>query len=336
MIVVTGGSGLLGSHLLFDLCQKKQKVRAIKRPNSDLAEVKKTFAYYCDDPETLFKQIEWIDADVTNVFSLEEAFRGAKQVYHAAAMVSFLESDRARMQEVNVKGTANVVNAALQTGIEKLCYVSSIAALGTAESNEETTEETPWKASAKSSPYSQSKYLAELEVWRGMEEGLPAVIVNPSIILGPAKWNSGSAALFSLIWKGLKFYPSGVNGYVYVRDVSNAMISLMESSIEGMRFTLSAEDVSYQRLFSLMAEKLGVKKPTIETKSWMNELAWRGARAWSFFNGKPASYNKTTARTSMQKRSYSNQKIKEALSFVFTPIDETIALTAKEFLKDHP
>jgi len=336
MIVVTGGSGLVGSHLLFDLCRKGEKVRAVKRPDSDLEQIKKTFACYSENAENLFQKIEWVDADVTDIFSLEKAFRGAKQVYHAAAMVSFLEADRSRMQAVNVKGTANVVNAALHAGIEKLCYVSSIAALGSAEPKEVTTEETPWKASAKSSPYSQSKYLAELEVWRGMEEGLPAVIVNPSVILGPANWNSGSAALFSLIWKGLKFYPSGVNGYVYVRDVSKAMIALMESSIEGERFTLSAEDVGYQRLFSLMAEKLGVKKPTVETKPWMTELAWRGAKVWSFFNGKPASYNKTTARTSMQKRSYSNQKIKEALSFAFTPIDETIALTAKEFLKDHP
>ena len=189
MIVVTGGTGLVGAHLLYDLCKKHEHVRALKRQNSDLKQVKKTFFYYSHDAENLFQKIEWVNADVTDYFSLEDAFKDAKQVYHVAAMVSFHEKDNRKMMEINVKGTANVVNAALHHKIEKLCYVSSIAALGRPDANELATEETPWKDSDKSTAYSISKYKAELEVWRGIEEGLNAVIVNPSVILGPAKFS---------------------------------------------------------------------------------------------------------------------------------------------------
>lgn len=332
MIVVTGGTGLVGAHLLFDLCQKHTNIRAIKRQNSNLEQVKKTFTYYSGTAENLFQKIEWVDADVVDYLSLEDVFDGAKQVYHIAAMISFHEKDRHKMMEINVKGTANVVNAALYHKIEKLCYVSSIAALGRPEANKEATEETPWKDSDKSSPYSISKYKSELEVWRGIEEGLNAVIVNPSIILGPAKWDNGSAALFSLIWKGLKFYTTGENSYVYVRDVSRAMIQLMESDINAQRFTLSAENVSYKRLFNIMAQNLGKSEPTIAVKPWMSELSWRLLKIGSLFTGKTPSITKNTVRSSMKISRYSNQKIKETIGFEFTSLEEMIKLTAKQFL----
>jgi nucleoside-diphosphate-sugar epimerase len=334
MIIVTGGTGLVGAHLLFDLCKKHKNIRAIKRQNSDLEQVKKTFAYYSDDAENLFQNIEWLNADVTDYFSLEEAFKGAKQVYHVAAMVSFHEKDSRRMMDINVKGTANVVNAALLHKVEKLCYVSSIASLGRADANAFITEETPWKDSDKSSPYSISKYNAELEVWRGIEEGLKAVIVNPSVIFGPTKWDSGSAALFSLVWKGLKFYTAGESGYVYVRDVSWAMIELMESNIASQRYTLSAENVSYRKLFSVMAQNLGKPIPTIPVKLWMSELSWRMLKIGSFFTRKQPSITKNTARSSMKISRYSNKKIKETLNFEFTSLEEMIRLTAKQFLKE--
>ena len=334
MIVVTGGTGLVGAHLLYDLCQKHKHIRAIKRQNSDLKQVKKTFSYYSNKAEKLFEKIEWVDADLADYFSLEEAFDGAKQIYHAAAMVSFQEKDDHKMMDINVKGTANVVNAALFNKVEKLCYVSSIAALGRPDANQEATEETPWKDSDKSTPYSISKYKAELEVWRGIEEGLNAVIVNPSVILGPAKWDSGSAALFSLVWRGLKFYTAGENGYVYVRDVSRAMIELMESDISGQRYTLSAENVNYKTLFSVMAENLGKPIPTIALKPWMIELSWRLLKLASFFTRKAPSITKNTARSSMKISRYSNRKIKETLDFEFASLEEMIKQTAKQFLQE--
>jgi len=334
MIVVTGGTGFVGAHLLYDLCQNHSHIRAIKRQDSDIEQVKKTFAYYSEDAETLFQKIEWIDSDVSDYLSLEKAFEGANQIYHAAAIVSFRENDRQKMIEINVQGTANVVNAALYRKVKKLCYVSSIAALGRGESNQLVTEETPWKDSDKSSPYSISKYKAELEVWRGIEEGLSAVIVNPSIILGPAKWNNGSALLFSTIWKGIKFYTAGVNGFVYVRDVSRAMIELMESDISAQRFTLNAENVNYQTLFNLMAQELGKPKPTIAVKSWMIELSWRLLKFVSVFTGKDPLITKATARSSVQISRYSNQKVKETIGFEFTSLEEMIGLTSKQFLKE--
>jgi len=213
--------------------------------------------------------------------------------------------------------------------------VSSIAALGNAKEGKEADEETPWKDSDKTSAYSISKYKAELEVWRGMEEGLQAVIVNPSVIIGPAKWGSGSAALFSLVWKGLRYYTAGINGFVYVRDVSSAMIQLMESEISGERFVLNAENVSYQYLLKSIAKHLNKKEARIAVTKGMSELSWRLFKVLAFFRGKQPSITKDTARSSMKKSRYSAQKIKKAISFQFHNTDEMIALTAKEFLKDH-
>ncbi|MBN2236444.1 MAG: NAD-dependent epimerase/dehydratase family protein [Bacteroidales bacterium] len=335
MIVVTGGTGLVGSHLLFDLCNKFEQVCALKRSNSDLNQVKKTFTYYSKNAEELFQKIDWVDADVSDYSTLENALQGAKKVYHCAAMVSFHEADDQKMMKINVQGTANVVNASIYNKVEKLCFVSSIAAIGKANSGELANEETPWKNADKTSAYSRSKYLAELEVWRGMEEGLNAVIVNPSVILGPAKWNSGSAALFSLVYKGLKFYTPGVNGYVSVLDVSKAMIHLMESPISNERFILNSENLTYQELFNAIAISLGKKAPTTEVKPWMSELSWRLMKLKTMLTRKQAAYTKNTARSSMKKSYYSNAKIQQSIGFQFQSIQEIIEQTATHFLNDH-
>ena len=335
MIVVTGGTGFLGAHVLFDLCQNNESVRAIKRPNSDLEQVRRTFSYYSNQSDKLFKKIEWVDAEILDYFSLEQAFEGADIVYHSAAIVSFSEKDRQKMMDVNIQGTANVVNAALHRKVKKLCYVSSIAALGRAEKNKSVTEDTPWKDSDKSSPYSISKYRAELEVWRGIEEGLPAVIVNPSVILGPAKWDSGSAALFSLVGKGLKFYTAGTTGFVYVRDVSKAMIELTESPIVSQRYILNAENISYQTLFSTIARHLGKSSPSIPVKPWMSELSWRIMKIYSLITGKDPKLTKNTARASMQTSRYDSKKIIEAISLKYTSLEEMIKNTCKIYLLEN-
>lgn len=335
MILVTGGTGFVGAHLLYDLCQKHEHIRAIKRQSSDIELVRNTFAYYSNEVDALFQKIEWLEADISDYYSLEKAFKGATQIYHSAAIVSFREEDRQTMMEMNVQGTANVVNAALYNKVEKLCHVSSIAAIGRAEKGQLANEETPWKESDKSSPYSQSKYKAELEVWRGIAEGLPAVIVNPSIILGPGKWNSGSAAMFLTFWKGLKFYTPGINGFVYVRDVCKAMITLMERSILGKRFILNAENVGYQKVFNEMSLKLGRPKPSIAVKPWMSELSWRLLKLISFFTRKDPLITKATARSSMQICKYSNQKIKNTIGMEFVSVEEMIELTSIQFLREY-
>ena len=290
MILVTGGTGLLGSHLLLELVKTGKQVRALKRPNADTDQVRKVFAYYVPDPDKLFAKIEWVDGDLLDMASLEIAIEGATEIYHAGAVVSFHPKDRDRMMKVNVDGTANLVNLSLEKKVNKFCYVSSVATLGRADTNETTNEESYWRISNKNSSYAISKYGAEREVWRGMEEGLNATIVNPSVILGPGYWNKNSG-LFRLVWEGLKFYTTGVNGYVDVRDVVYVMIRLMDGDFSGQRFVLTSESISYLALFTYMAKYL--RKAGTISKCSPNPHTFRlaGRSITKFYTSAKARYN---------------------------------------------
>ena len=334
MIFVTGGSGLVGSHLLFDLISSGKQVRALKRKNSSTELTKKIFGYYSNDPEKLLNSIEWVEGDVMDIYSLYEAMENVDKVYHAAAMVSFHASDQKEMMKTNVEGTANIVNACLYKKIKKLCYVSSIASLGRTDNDEFIDEETQWKNSGNNSKYSISKYGAEREVWRGTIEGLPAVIVNPSVIIGPGDWNKGSSQLFQQAWNGLKFYTDGVNGYVDVRDVSKSMILLMDSDIINSRYIISSENLDYLRLFTMISEGLNKKIPSIKANLFLSQIAWRAEKLRSSITGKKPLITKETARTAFHKYSYSNEKIRKILNFEFVPMPQSISDTCKLFLKD--
>ena len=334
MILVTGGTGLVGAHLLFDLLQKGEKVRAIKRTHSSLSQLEKIFSFYTSDPKSLLSKIEWKEAELLDYFSLEEALKGTTQVYHCAALVSFKKQDKQKMLHANIEGTRNLVNACLHQNIEKLVHVSSIAALGRAEAGESATEKTPWKDSDKDSPYSISKYQSEMEVWRGIAEGLNAVIVNPSVILGPGDWTKGSPSFFGMMAKGMKFYSQGMNGYVYVRDVTRAMMELMDSNISGERFVLNGEDLTYLEFFNMMAKSLKKPFPNIETKAWMMNLAWRGAYLKGLITGKAPELTKSTARSFMSSHCYSSKKLEEAIGFEFTAMQKAIILIGDCYLKD--
>ena len=333
MILVTGGTGLLGAHLLFDLLQKESKVRAIKRANSKTDIIEKIFSFYTAKAQSLLDKIEWVEAELNDYISLENALEGIQQVFHCAAVVSFDKNDKNLMHETNVLGTKNLVNACLHMKVEKFLYVSSIAALGRAETNEITTEKTPWKDGDKTSAYSITKHGGELEVWRAMAEGLNAVIINPSVILGPGDWNHGSPQLFGLINKGLKFYTHGTNGYVYVRDVSSIMIELMNSDIHEERFIVNGEDLSYLELFNMIAKSLKKEPPTTEAKPWMLAIAWRLFKLKSLFTGKSPSVTKATAHTSVQHHTYSSEKLKNAIGFKYTAMQRGIQLTGDCFEK---
>lgn len=332
MNLVTGGTGMLGAHLLFDLLNKGEKVRAIKRTSSDLKIVRKIFSFYTSQSDQLFEKIEWVDADLLDVFSLEDALEGIRQVYHCAAMVSFNKKDQQRMLENNVTGTANLVNACLKERIYKLVHVSSIAALGRAEKGETTTEKTPWKDSDKDSPYSISKYQSELEVWRGIAEGLNAVIINPSVIIGPGDWSKGSPSFFPFIAKGMKFYSQATNGYVSVRDVSKVMMVLMGIDISGERFIVNAEDLTYLELFNMIAKSTHSNYPSIEAKSWMLNLGWRLAKIPSLFTRKTPQFTRSTAHSFMHSYSYSSQKLEDAIGFEFTAMQKVIGETGALYL----
>jgi dihydroflavonol-4-reductase len=335
MVLVTGGTGLLGSYLLYELLNSGGGVRAIKRKTSNTDHLKEIFSLYCpsiDAVNLLFSKIEWVDADLLDIHSIMDAMDGISEVYHCGAIVSFHSEDREFMLKVNSEGTANIVNSALEKDIRKLIYVSSIAALGRAENNDLTDENSYWKTSKKNTNYAISKYFGETEVWRGINEGLKAVIVNPSVILGPGYWHNGSSELFKSIYNGLYFYPSGVNGFVDVRDVAGIMIKLMKSEIKNERFIVSSENLSYNELCEIIAKYLKVRKPSVKAYRILTELYWVYEKFKSSINGTKPFITREIALTANEKFYYSNKRIKDTLKYEFIPIKDTIKLFTEQYI----
>jgi dihydroflavonol-4-reductase len=333
MNLVTGGTGILGMRLLFDLSRKDEKTKAIKRKNADLNLVKEVFEFYGDENGTLFKKIEWVEGDILDILSIETAIRGCTRVYHSAAMVSFIASENEAMLKTNVEGTANLVNVCLDRNIQKLCYVSSVAAIGRAKDGDAINENTKWKTNSLNSNYGISKYLAEREVWRGIEEGLNAVIVNPTVILGAAQNNQSSGSLFRNIIKGSPIYTSGSNGFVDVRNVSEAMIKLMHSDALKERYVLVGENLSYKALLEQSAISFHHSKPRFKASKWLLEISWRLAYLLSFITKKKPFLTKETARTSDKSYYYSNQKIIEKLAISFYSVKESFDFYSRFYLK---
>ncbi|MGD9931337.1 MAG: NAD-dependent epimerase/dehydratase family protein [Mangrovibacterium sp.] len=338
MIFVTGGTGLVGSHVLFDLVRTGRRIRALKRNTSNLKLVSKVFAYYSDEADQLFSQIEWVEGDILDYHSLEVVLAGVTEIYHCAAIVSFHANDHDSMLNNNVRGTANLIDAALFNKVKKFCHVSSIAALGKTTDGTEINEETYWTPSKQKSAYSLSKFFSEMEVWRGIEEGLDAVIVNPSIILGPGNWDIGSPKLFQAIWKGLKYYTKGETGFVDVRDVAAAMIGLMDGqnfpNTRNQRFILNAGNMSYQEFFNKIADALQKPRPSTFASDLILQMAWRAARLASFFSGKRPAITRDTVSGSNRINHYNGSKIGQTIPFNYRNLDETITDIARLFLKD--
>lgn len=325
MILVTGGTGLVGSHLLYQLSLENDKIRAIHRKNSDLEAVKNVFSYYSNNFEALFHKIEWVEADISDVFSLEIAFEKVTEVYHSAALISFDEKDYKAMRKINIDGTANIVNFCIEKKVKKLCFVSSVAAVGKSLNENFIDETTEWDIEKSNYGYAITKYGAEMEVWRASQEGVPVVVLNPGVILGPGFWNSGSGKLFSNINKGFKFYTEGITGYVAVNDVVKIMLQLMKSTIANERFILVSENQSFKNVFTEIAQNFDKKPPTIKVSKLMSELGWRLEKVKAILTGKPALLSKQTAETIHTNRFYSSEKIIKALSFEFEPLSKTIA-----------
>lgn len=322
MVVVTGANGFLGSYVVCALMQKGYEVKALRRASSDMSEFNDIAEWELGaDRQRLLGKLTWHEADIMDIQDLDTAFAGAEFVFHCAARVSF-RGDSHELTKVNAEGTANVVNACLKAGVRKLVYASSTAALGRTESKDLITEETQWAEDDNNTAYACSKHLAELEVWRGIEEGQNAVIVNPGIILGAGRWDKGSCKLFENVHKGFKFYTKGVNGFIGAKDVANTMISLAESNIVGERFLLVSENRSYQDLFNAMAKYMGEKPPTIEIKpGYKKWLKWP-LKLYKLFNP-AATITAETLNTSIKEHRYSNEKIRKA-GFEFTPIESVV------------
>lgn len=338
MILVTGGTGLVGAHLLYELTNSGLRVKALRRQHSNTEWVKKIFSYYSAEVDQLFSQIDWVEGDILDYLSLEEALKGTTSIYHCAAIVSFHGDDNDMMLNNNVKGTGNLIDAAIQNGVKRFCHVSSIAALGKTQDGSVITEDTYWTPSKRKSGYSLSKFFSEMEVWRGIEEGLDAVIVNPSIIMGPGNWDIGSPKLFQSIWKGLNYYTKGITGFVDVRDVVKAMILLMKDDqfeqVKNQRFILNAGNLSYQEFFNKIADGLNKPRPRSFASDLKLHIAWRMAKAGSFFTGKRPIITRDAVSGSNQKNNYSGEKITRTIGFVYLPLDQSITDIAEIFLKD--
>lgn len=322
-VLLTGATGFLGAHLAIDLLQRGDTVVAAKRSSSSLAEFE-LICKYRGVEEHLLTNLHWVECDILDTFALSAAMQNVEKVYHTAAVVSFWHKNYDTMQQINVEGTANVVNCALEAGVKKLCYASSIAAVGREKSGDIITEKSEWRDSKFNTHYAISKYGAEMEVWRGVEEGLPAVMVNPGIILGEGKWNKGSCRLVNTAYKGFPFYTTGKNGYVDVRDVSRAMVQLMESDIVNQRYIMVSDNLVFKDLFSRMAEQFGNAAPKIAVGKFLSQVARVLYTLKSWVDGKEPLVTKETARNSLETFTYVNDKVKKDLDFEFTPIDETI------------
>lgn len=314
-ILITGGTGFLGAYIIRALVEKGHRVRAIRRSHKLPAFISKE----------IIAKAEWVEGDVLDVVSLEEAMEGIDTVIHAAAVVSFSGKDRKHMYQVNVEGTANVVNTALEKNIRRFVHISSIAAIGRKEDGGHVNEEKKWEESRVNTHYAKSKYKAELEVWRGISEGLNAVILNPSTILGYGDWNAGSSAIFRNVYNEFKWYTSGLNGFVDVEDVAAAAVLLMESNIREERFIINGDHWPFRKLMDVIAENFQKKKPVKEATPFLLNIAWRIEKMKSAFTGKRPLLTKESAKVAVSKTYFDNAKFLQAFpQFTFTPLEQTI------------
>ncbi len=336
MILVTGGTGLVGSHLLYKLLQTHAKVKAIYRREHKLELVQKVFSYYTEDSDSLYEKIEWINADITDVPSLLKAFKNVDYVFHCAAFVSFEPDKYHQLRKINIEGTANVVNLCVSHQVKKLCYVSSIATIGHHQKSQQMiTEDTFWNKEEDNSVYAITKYGAETEVWRGTQEGVDAVILNPGIIIGPGFWNSGgSSSLIKKIYNGMPYYTHGITGYVDVNDVVDTMIALMQSPIKNDRFIVISENLSFKEFQEQTTSALKINPPKKEATSFMLAVGWRLDWLNHLLTGKRRRLSKQVTKSARSVRKYDASKLQNALNIEFKPMLVSIKETCQLFLED--
>jgi dihydroflavonol-4-reductase len=332
MILVTGGTGLVGAHLLYHLLKNDEKIRAIYRSKDKIESVIKVFSYYTDDV-TLIDKIDWFKADITEVPAMIPAFVGVKKVYHCAAFISFNPKDYIEMRKINIHGTAIIVNLSIDAKIDKLCFVGSIASVGESINDQLITEENEWNKELDNSGYSITKFGAEMEVWRASQEGVEVVIVNPGVILGSGFWQSGSGKLFSQVYNGFKYFTEGITGFVGVKDVVKTMILLMESTIKNQRFILVSENKTYKDVLFAIADGFGKKRPSKKIKPWQTTILWRSSSLVAKISGVKPLLSKYSARSAHSVSKYSSQKIKEALNYQFEKVDTVIKDVCKNYSK---
>jgi len=322
MILVTGGTGLVGSHLLYQLALKNNVIRATHRVDSDTERVKLLFKFYSKNFNHLFEKIKWVEADINNLPQLEDAFCGISYVYHCAGYISFDPSRYRTLRRVNIKGTSNIVNLCIKNKIRKLCYVSSVASLG--YNSKKIDENNFWDGNKDKSSYAISKYGGEMEVWRGAQEGIKSIIVNPGIIVGPGFWNSAIGLIFKMVINKKRFHTNSKTGYIGVEDVVNAMICLMNSKIENERYILVNEILSYKKVIKIVSNLCGYDYKSTYMSKFKLKIFLILDLILSKFLNRERRLNKTLIKTFSRDFNYSSEKIKKKLNgFEFTSIHES-------------
>ena len=332
--MVTGATGFLGTHVVYELVSKGNRVKALFRDPEKIATAKKIFGYYGASTSEMLDQIEWIQGDLLDYYSLLENLEGVTAVYHAAGMVSFDKRDRRKLNSANIQGTANIVNACLEMGIEKLCHVSSIASLGESDGPEPVDESMRWNPGDSASVYAVSKLRGEMEVWRGIHEGLQAVIVNPAVIIGPGMWNGSGGQILQQIHKGLKYYPEGSGGYVDVRDVAAAMVKLTEGNYFGERYIVNAENITHRYFLNQLADVMKRPRPVKRITPFLLHTALFAESLRAAITGNPPRINRKTLEIAAETTSYSNKKIIETLAMNFITIAESVQFSVPLFLAE--
>lgn len=323
MILVTGGTGLLGSHLLFELLKVDRPVRVLYRNEKKKNHVRKLFDFYSEGKPHNFDAIEWVKGDVLDLVSLQDAFEDVDTVYHCAAKVSFKRKDFRHLIQVNRQGTANMINFGLKSGVKKFGHISSTAAIGGPEGIL-VTEQTQWSPTKHTSGYAVSKYNSEREVWRGNEEGMEVIIINPCVIFGAGDFKESSLTIFNSVQKGLKFYSPGKNAFVDARDVASCFVKLMESSVSGERYLCVAENKKFKEILGSISKELKVKSPSILPPKWLALLIGRTNEALSRILGNNPSITLESARSAYSEMTYSNEKIKNELNHSFISLENSV------------
>ncbi len=326
-ILVTGGTGFLGSYIIKRLVEEGNDVRAIRRSSKLPSWI---------SPEILSK-VEWVEGDVLDVVSLQDAMEGVDIVIHSAAVVSFVKKDRKLMYQVNVEGTANVVNMALEKNVRRIAHISSVAALGRSASGGQVNEEKKWEDNKVNSHYAKSKNKAEMHIWRGISEGLEAVILNPSTILGYGDWHSSSCAIFRNIYEGIKWYTPGINGFVDVEDVTKTVVLMMESNISEERFIVNGDNWTFKKLQETIAAGFNKPGPTKAAGPFLLSMGWKIEKLKSLFTGRKPLLTPESVRVAINKTYFQNDKILKALSgFSFTPLEESIRNACRKYISGNP
>jgi dihydroflavonol-4-reductase len=322
-VLVTGGTGFLGAYVIKEMVQKGFAVSVLRRSNKLPAFI----------ASKIFNDVSWIEGDILDVTVLEEAMEGVDIVIHAAAKVSFSSSQKAALFQTNIEGTANVVNAAIACQVPRLIHISSVAAIGRTKNGDLVNETKQWVDDKRNTNYAVSKHLAEMEVWRGVGEGLSAVIVNPSTIIGFGDWNASSSTIFKSVYQEFPWYTEGINGFVDVEDVARLIVMLLETGVESERFILNGENASIHKLFDLIADGFGKKRPTRKATPMLSGLAWRTEKIKALLTGKAPILTRESAKIAQQSTHYDASKIKNLFpDFSFTPLEKTIASACKSYL----